>query len=174
MPLGINVGALLAYLVRIAYLGLRAFLSLLWLLLGSVRRAILRNLLFKPMPTEQLSLPLLAARLADLPYQVETAEQVRQDPLMADIFAAVSEDSKYLEAVDAKRSGVTKAELKKLPSENGARAYMSVWDHLSLLDDKEDSILVFNMNRIVVPQSCQRKVLETLHLPWQWWVERTT
>ena len=38
---------------------------------------------------------------------LETSEQVRQDPLMSDIFAAVSEDSKYMEAVEAKRRGMT-------------------------------------------------------------------
>lgn len=96
---------------------------------------------------------------------MDTSEQVRQDPMMMDIFAAVAEDSKYMEAVEAKRKGVTKGELKRLSADNGARAYMSIWDHLSTLDDKEDSILVFNMDRIVVPQSCQKKVLETLHLP---------
>ena len=40
-------------------------------------RAVLRNMLLKPVAAaEELSLPLLAARMADLPYQVESAEDV--------------------------------------------------------------------------------------------------
>lgn len=76
--LGIDVGAAIGTVIRLALLALRTFLAFCWLLLGSLRRAILRNFLFKPLPAEELSLPLLAARLADLPYQVETAEQVQR------------------------------------------------------------------------------------------------
>merc|ERR1712015_61544 len=96
---------------------------------------------------------------------MESSEQVRQDPLMSDIFAAIAEDNKYLEAVEAKRSGMSKADLKKLPEDNGARAYMSIWDCLSTLDDKEDSILLYNLDRICVPASCQKGVMEAIHLP---------
>jgi len=70
------VGDLLAKAIRLAFFALWTFLAFLRLLIGSVRRAILRNLLFKPVAAEELPLPLLAARMADLPYQVDTADEI--------------------------------------------------------------------------------------------------
>ena len=57
LMLGLDVGALIAAAIRLAFIALRAFLAFCWLLLGSVRRAILRNLLFKPLPGRRLARP---------------------------------------------------------------------------------------------------------------------
>ena len=96
---------------------------------------------------------------------LDSTQQVREDPLMMDIFSAVADDKRYMEAMDAKRKGLSKSDVKKLPSENGARAYLSMWDNMSTLDEHQDSLLILNLDRIVVPPACQKKVLEMLHLP---------
>ena len=68
---------LLAWVMRMAFIALWTFVAFCQVLAGSVRRAVLRNMLLKPVAAaEELSLPLLAARMADLPYQVESAEDV--------------------------------------------------------------------------------------------------
>jgi hypothetical protein len=67
---------LLASTLRLLLLAVRVFLAFCAVLVCSAFRAIERNLRLKTIPAEDLGLPLIAARLADLPYQVESADQV--------------------------------------------------------------------------------------------------
>ena len=83
---------------------------------------------------------------------METSEQVREDPAITDILEAVKEDQRYMEAVKAVRKRLTKQEVKKLPKDNRARDYLSMWDGLSVLDDEDDTIMILNLDRIVIPQ----------------------
>ena len=62
----------------------------------------------------------------------------------------IIEDS-CLIAVKAKLDGLSTAEIKRLLFEHGAREYQRWWDSIGVLDDKEDTILVMDGNRIVVP-----------------------
>ena len=68
--------ALLKPWLHLFVLALRVFLAFCTVLLSSAIRAVLRNWKLKPIDKDALDLPLLAARLADLPYQVESADQV--------------------------------------------------------------------------------------------------
>lgn len=86
----LNIQQILNAAYNLFWLALRVFLAFCQLLIGSVYRAILRNKKLKPLSLEDLSLPLLAARLADLPYQIETAEQVERS------LATLLADSKLL------------------------------------------------------------------------------
>ena len=67
-------------------------------------------------------------RPADIIYR-----EGREDTLMADIFLAAAEDQRYLEAVDAKRQGLDKNGLKRLPTEHGARKCLSGTTFLCLM-----------------------------------------
>ena len=95
----------------------------------------------------------------------ESSEQVREDPAMTDILQCAGSDEKYLQAVDACRKRLTKADLKKLPTTHGARQYLSKWDNISVLDDRPDSILLLDLDRIVIPRGAQKDVLKLLHIP---------
>ena len=48
-------------------------------------------------------------------------DDIREDPLLADILMAVQEDNSYKEASLAVRQGLAKEEVKHLPSGHGAR-----------------------------------------------------
>ena len=48
----------------------------------------------------------------------ESSEQVREDPAMTDILQCASIDEKYLQAVDACRKQLSKADLKKNYQQN--------------------------------------------------------
>jgi len=63
---------------RLLWLALRIVLAFCWVLLGSLCRAFMRDYTLRrnAVPKEQLLLPLLAARMSDLPYQVDTADQI--------------------------------------------------------------------------------------------------
>lgn len=67
---------LVASTLDLLYIALRVFLAFCAVLLSSLVRAVRRNATLKPIPAEALDLPVLAARLADLPYQVDNAESL--------------------------------------------------------------------------------------------------
>ena len=95
----------------------------------------------------------------------EVDEGIREDPLLADVLFAVQDDIKYKEASLALRQGLSKDDIKRLPTEHGARQFMSIWDHLGVLDDRPDTIMLYEGHRIVVPAGSQQKILQLLHLP---------
>ena len=49
--------------------------------------------------------------------------------------------------------GLSAEEVKQLPLGHGAREYQRWWNTMGVLDDKEDTILVMDGHRIVVPMS---------------------
>lgn len=63
-------------LLDMLFFALQVVIAFAWVLIGSLFRAVQRQLRLKEMPKESLSLHLLAARLADLPYQVESADHI--------------------------------------------------------------------------------------------------
>ena len=91
--------------------------------------------------------------------------KVREDPRMGEILEAAASSNSYMEAVKAKLDGLTTAEVKKLPSEHGAKAYQKWWDSIGVLDDKEETILIKDGNRIVVPYGARKSILQLLHVP---------
>ena len=46
-----------------------------------------------------------------------------------------------------------------------ARIYKEVWDELTTIDDKPDTIMVLGNRRLVIPEECWGRILKALHLP---------
>ena len=63
-------------------------------------------------------------------------EDIREDVLLADVLMAVQQDGSYREVSLVLRKGMSKSEVKWLPSRRGAQQYLSVWDYLGVMDDK--------------------------------------
>ena len=92
----------------------------------------------------------------------EIDQGIREDPLLADILLTIQGDTKYKEAFQALMKGLSKDDVKRLPSEHGARQVLSVWDHLGVLDQREDTIMLFEGHRIVIPAGSQKEILRLL------------
>ena len=90
---------------------------------------------------------------------------IRDDPRMAEIRKAASESTSYREAVKAKLDALTAEEVKKLPFEHGAREFQKWWDKIGLMDEEEDTIMVMDGHKIVVPHGAWKKILQLLHVP---------
>ena len=95
----------------------------------------------------------------------ETQRRVREDPRMAEILEAASSSVSYKEAVKAVLDGLTTEEVKKLPHEHGAREFHRWWDSIGVLEDREDTILVMDGHRIIVPLKARKSILQLLHVP---------
>ena len=95
----------------------------------------------------------------------DTWRRVREDPRMSEILEAASSSSSYKEAVQAKLDGLTADEVKKLPHQHGAREFQKWWDSIEVLEDREDTILVMDGNRIIIPQAARKSILQLLHVP---------
>ena len=92
-------------------------------------------------------------------------QRIREDPRMTEIMEASKSSKSYREAVKAKLDGLTTDEVKKLPHEHGAREFQKWWDSIEPLEDREDTILVMDGHRIVVPHGARRSILDLLHVP---------
>ncbi len=80
------------------------------------------------------------------------------DPLMQDIFDAAEKDTDYQAVISAIKQG---KHVSLLSSCHPAKKYSSVWNDLSIYNDK---VIMLNEVRIVVPSACQRTILDKLHL----------
>ena len=74
------------------------------------------------------------------------------------------------EAMDTQYSAVTQAIRDKKPkawvlatSDNPCRDYVSVWDRLGTLDNRDSTLLTLDIKRLVVPVQARRKILKILH-----------
>ena len=84
---------------------------------------------------------------------------------MTEILEAAASSTSYGEAVKAKLEGLSAEEVKQLPLGHGARDYQRWWNTMGVLDDKEDTILVMDGHRIVVPLDARKSILTLLHVP---------
>ena len=85
------------------------------------------------------------------------ANKLASDPALQEFYNAALGDYNYTATVQALLSGKS---LSTLPVNHPARTYRSIWDNLSVLDD---TLLVLNDSRLVVPPECREKVLQGLH-----------
>mgnify|MGYP003320628885 CR=1 FL=1 len=92
-------------------------------------------------------------------------KMLREDPRIAEIMEAAAASTSYKEAVQAKLDGLTADEIKKLPIEHGAKEYQKWWNTIGVLDDKEDTILVMDGHRIIIPPEARKSILNLLHVP---------
>lgn len=86
---------------------------------------------------------------------------VASDPKLQPLFDAAT-DPAYQAVVQALRAG---KHPRNLPPSHPARLYGSVWHKLSLFDDEEDTLLLYDNNRIVVPKLAREEILRLLHIP---------
>ena len=92
-------------------------------------------------------------------------KMLREDPRIAEVMEAAASSTPYKEAVKAKLDNLTADEVKKLPMEHGAKEYQKWWNTIGVLDDKEDTILVMDGHRIIIPLEARRSILNLLHVP---------
>jgi hypothetical protein len=84
-------------------------------------------------------------------------KKVTSDPALQPLFAHAARDPFYRALVDGFRAGADPAKVPAL------RAFGPVWAELSLLDDRPDTLLVYQDTRIVVPLEARKKILALLH-----------
>ena len=98
---------------------------------------------------------------------IDSFHQVsRSDLSLKKMFQAAKEDRDYKKVVLAIKEDTRHEEIKKkINSDHPCREYSSNdWSKLALLDDIEDTLLVYGCNRLVVLKSDRRRVLELLHV----------
>ena len=83
--------------------------------------------------------------------------RVAADPALQGFFDAARADDGYSSVVDALKRAVP---LSSLPPQHPARLLRSCWDDLSVLDD---TLLILNDSRIVVPKQARPQLLNLLH-----------
>ena len=54
-------------------------------------------------------------------------------------------------------------EIKKEEDHPGQEFSKDEWARLSILEDQDDTLLIFDSNRILIPRSERRRILEELH-----------
>ena len=76
---------------------------------------------------------------------------------------AGSINESYIAVVNAIREGKTKSDVTNMPTDNLCREYLKVWDRINVLDDKDSTLLTFDVRWILVPLSERKKLLKILH-----------
>ena len=84
----------------------------------------------------------------------------RSDPALTQMFRDGETDDNYNAMVDALRAG---KKLKELPAVHPAREYAKWWDDMSLLDEAELTLAVYDDTRLVVPAASRQRIREALH-----------
>ena len=82
---------------------------------------------------------------------------IRNDPLLANMFEAAKNDPSYRLAVKIHLEDGNK---KDIPGE-----YSHIWKRLSLLDRHDDTLILVDGTRILVPPACRKEILSALHIP---------
>ena len=90
-------------------------------------------------------------------------DRILSDPLLNDMRDAGSIDDSYVATISALREGKTKSDITALPTDNLVRQYLKVWDHLNILDDKDSTLITFDVRRILVPLAERKNLLKILH-----------
>ena len=83
----------------------------------------------------------------------------RDDLKMQPLFEA-ADDSAYQLVVTAVRSGI---KLDDLHKDHPAQIFKSVWDDISVIDEKDKPLLILNDTRIIVPKNARKEILRKLH-----------
>ena len=86
------------------------------------------------------------------------ANKLASDPALQTFYDAANSDHNYKSTVQALLAGKTPS---VLPNNHPARTFRNIWDDLSVMDD---TLLVLNDSRLVVPQACREQLLKNLHL----------
>ena len=83
---------------------------------------------------------------------------ISSDPALQELFDAADDDKDYCAIV-----GAIKGDSKtKLPYTHPGRPFANLWDRISIL---EDTLLILDGHRIIVPPAVRPAILKKLHLP---------
>ena len=104
--------------------------------------------------------PVFPADETDEVANVKLCQAFDRDPQLQCLFEA-AEDPDYKALINALRDG---KDPRKLPIGHPAQAYRNVWQHLSLMNGEDPTLVVYDNNRIVIPQSEREAILKLLHL----------
>ena len=89
----------------------------------------------------------------------------REDIQLKKMFKAAETDDLYRKVVERLQSGMSVDDVNKLPKGDPARIYKEVWNQLTTVDDKPNTIMVVDNLRLVVPEECRPHILKALHVP---------
>ena len=92
----------------------------------------------------------------------EVCMRVFTDPKMQRLFDAAAADTDYQSVVSAVKAGLNP---KSLPFNHPSRAFSNVFERLSLFDSQEDTLLLLDASRLVVPAAERGNILKMLHVP---------
>ena len=93
-------------------------------------------------------------------------ERMYEDPLLDHMHDQGAMDTQYSQVIQAIRNKKQKVWV-LATSDNPCRDYVSVWDHLGLLDKKDSTLLTLDIKRLIVPLQARKKILEVLHYSYQ-------
>ena len=77
----------------------------------------------------------------------------RDDFVFCPLLKAAQEGKEYQSIIEAIK---IRKEFKALPKDHPGREYHIVWDHLAIIDDKPNPLLVYDSNKVVVPKKDPR------------------
>lgn len=107
------------------------------------------------------------SRAPIFPAEIEEVEDVQQvlcyriveDPALQFLFDAAADDDSYLALIHALR---TRLSSQQLPASHPARVFSHIYDELSLLDERDATLVIWG-ERIIVPQESRSEILRRLH-----------
>ena len=73
--------------------------------------------------------------------------------MIEEMFSAAKEKESYQRVLTEVKKGLTKDALKLLPPDHPARAMTQQWSEISVMERSDDSLLVYQGSRIVVPSA---------------------
>ena len=89
-------------------------------------------------------------------------DRIYEDPLLDHMHDQGAMDTQYTQMIQAIKENKQKSWV-LATSDNPCRDYMSVWDRLGLLDEKDATLLTLDIKRLVVPIQARKKILQVLH-----------
>lgn len=105
--------------------------------------------------------PVFAAQTeVDMDENPALCRRANEDPALSLIFNAGSADADYKRLAVAL---LTNDNVQNLPADHPAQAYKGVWNRLSLLDEEDETLVLLDGNRIIVPPAARKGVLKSLH-----------
>merc|ERR1711905_65289 len=79
-----------------------------------------------------------------------------------------SVDENYQQVLDTLKAGVKSHEVKtKIGKNHPARLFQHLWSRLGVLPDEHGTLITLDQKRIVIPQGCQKKLINTAHMSHQ-------
>ena len=89
--------------------------------------------------------------------------RVAEDPAMQVLYDYAAEDDEYGMLIDALHNQLDRVAIRDLPL--AVSRYSAVWDRLSTLDDQQETLVLLDASRVVVPQSARSCLLYTSPSP---------